>query len=179
MGTKNNPGKFDCYAAAQPDEPMFVLLARDRHMPALVWIWASLRELDGEDPEKVTEARDCAQAAVEWAYFRGRRSVGFGQVMLASAFDLIRFVNHAAAKEHKNLPTDTEVVRRMLAMTEFEAYKAPSGPTAEQRLATVAALAKALEAHHIAQNKLVNRDPAKSKTLSLIREMLAAAGGPQ
>lgn len=29
MGTKNNPGAFDCYANAEPDEPMFVLLARD------------------------------------------------------------------------------------------------------------------------------------------------------
>jgi hypothetical protein len=29
MGTKSNPGPFDCYAKAEPDEPMFVLLARD------------------------------------------------------------------------------------------------------------------------------------------------------
>ena len=29
MGTKNNPGKFDCYEHAKPDEPMFVLLGRD------------------------------------------------------------------------------------------------------------------------------------------------------
>ncbi|HAW11807.1 MAG TPA: aspartate decarboxylase, partial [Chloroflexi bacterium] len=29
MGTKNNPGKFDCYDDAHPDEPMFVLLGRD------------------------------------------------------------------------------------------------------------------------------------------------------
>ena len=51
MGTKNNPGEFDCYANAQPDEPMFVLLGRDKHAPALVWLWAVLRQLDGEKPE--------------------------------------------------------------------------------------------------------------------------------
>jgi len=28
MATKKNPGEFDCYANAGPDEPMFVLLAR-------------------------------------------------------------------------------------------------------------------------------------------------------
>ncbi len=43
MGTKNNPGKFDCYAKAEPDEPMFVLLARDRIAPTLVRIWAAIR----------------------------------------------------------------------------------------------------------------------------------------
>lgn len=36
MGTKNNPGAFDCYANAEPDEPMFVLLGRDKHAPAPV-----------------------------------------------------------------------------------------------------------------------------------------------
>ena len=25
MGTKNEPGEFDCYAAAEPDEPMFII----------------------------------------------------------------------------------------------------------------------------------------------------------
>ena len=26
MGTKNNPGKWDCYANAEPDEPMIKLV---------------------------------------------------------------------------------------------------------------------------------------------------------
>ena len=39
MGTKNNPGTFDCYANAEGDEPMFVLLGRDKHAPTLVWLW--------------------------------------------------------------------------------------------------------------------------------------------
>lgn len=60
MGTKNNPGAFDCYAAAAPDEPMFVLLGRDRHAPLLVTLWAWMREIDGENAVKVAEARDCA-----------------------------------------------------------------------------------------------------------------------
>ena len=29
MGTKRNPATYDCYDKAEPDEPLFVLLARD------------------------------------------------------------------------------------------------------------------------------------------------------
>lgn len=64
MGTKNNPGKFDCYANAAPDEPMFILLARDADAPALVYLWACMREAMGEEAVKVQEARDCAAAMV-------------------------------------------------------------------------------------------------------------------
>lgn len=60
MGTKNSPGAFDCYANARPDEPMFVLLARDKHAPILVRLWAELRALDGEDLAKLEEAEACA-----------------------------------------------------------------------------------------------------------------------
>ena len=43
MATKNNPGQFDCYENAAPDEPMFILLARDPVAPALVEAWRALR----------------------------------------------------------------------------------------------------------------------------------------
>lgn len=66
MGTKINPGRFDCYDAAAPDEPMFVLLARDRHAPMLIEQWADMRRREGEDPAKVQEAIDCAQSMRAW-----------------------------------------------------------------------------------------------------------------
>jgi hypothetical protein len=66
MGTKSNPGEFDCYTNAEPDEPMFVLLGRDRFAPALVQLWADAREIDGETAEKVAEARECAQTMHHW-----------------------------------------------------------------------------------------------------------------
>ena len=43
MGTKRNPGRFDCYHAAEPNEELFVLLARDRLAPFLTAIWAKVR----------------------------------------------------------------------------------------------------------------------------------------
>lgn len=66
MGTKNKPGDYDCYANADPDEPMFVLLGRDDRAPALVEQWAAISEARGTEPAKVAEARTCAAAMRAW-----------------------------------------------------------------------------------------------------------------
>jgi hypothetical protein len=72
MGTKNAPGKFDCYAAADPDEPMFVLLGRDPSAGALVRFWARMRFGSSEDPDKLEEALSCADALDAWAKKLGK-----------------------------------------------------------------------------------------------------------
>lgn len=75
MGTKNNPGKFDCYAHAEPDEPMFVLLGRDPVASMVVGLWIMLRAHLGEtSPEKLEEARVCGIAMVDYAIARGKGS---------------------------------------------------------------------------------------------------------
>lgn len=66
MGTKNNPGQFDCYANAGPDEPMFILLARDPLAPILVRLWADLRAHLAGNPSKVLEARACADTMEDY-----------------------------------------------------------------------------------------------------------------
>ena len=69
MGTKANPGDYDCYANAEDDEPMFVLLARDKYAPALVFLWAHLRstiEHSSDDGDQILEATECAVAMMEW-----------------------------------------------------------------------------------------------------------------
>lgn len=69
MGTKNNPGDFDCYRAADPDEPMFVLLGRDPLAAGLVREWADQREAVALTPRqfsKVVEARRCADMMDVW-----------------------------------------------------------------------------------------------------------------
>lgn len=73
MGTKNRPGQFDCYANALPDEPMFILLARDPDFYRLVSEWADRRERDircGQRPDSdwdmVHEARRCAALGESW-----------------------------------------------------------------------------------------------------------------
>lgn len=72
MGTKNNPGQFDCYEKAHPDEEMFVLLGRDPSGAALVRAWARIREAGGEDPAVVAEAMECADKMDAWAEEQGK-----------------------------------------------------------------------------------------------------------
>lgn len=128
MGTKNDPGMFDCYAGAAPDEPLFTLLARDKHAPTLVWLWATLRELDGENEAKVAEARACAGNMMAWAHDHNRPVVGFGQATLAGVMELIRAINTASHKlgdKAKNEMTDLDAMRMFMAETAFE----PAVPT--------------------------------------------------
>lgn len=73
MGTKSKPGDYDCYANAAPDEPMFILLARDASAPFIVARWADCREdmiREGSKPKEdmamVREARECAVAMLNW-----------------------------------------------------------------------------------------------------------------
>jgi hypothetical protein len=56
MGSKINPGKFDCYEKALPDEPMMVLLGRDPLAPYLTQIWAMLRTGNRNDAGKIFTA---------------------------------------------------------------------------------------------------------------------------
>ena len=69
MGTKEAPGEPDCYAEARPNEPIFILLGRDRHAPVLVRLWALLRHREGEDGVIVDGALDIANAMGD--YFNG------------------------------------------------------------------------------------------------------------
>lgn len=71
MGTKNEPGNFDCYGKAEDDEPMFTLLARDPLAPALVRLWADLRTLTRGESAKVEEAQQCAEAMEDWQRAQG------------------------------------------------------------------------------------------------------------
>lgn len=80
MGTKNNPGEFDCEAHAEPDEPKFTLLARDKDAPSAVRRWASKREdrkcnefhvllksdLPAEEIRQIDEALECANDMEDW-----------------------------------------------------------------------------------------------------------------
>lgn len=76
MGTKANPGSFDCYHAAADDEPMFVLLARDPLAPGLIRQWAAMRKAARGDSPKVGEAENCADSMDEWRSARDAAAEG-------------------------------------------------------------------------------------------------------
>lgn len=74
MGTKKDPGKYDCHAKAKDDEPMFTLLARDPSAPVLLRVWALLRQRSNpEEEEKIQEALRCADAMTAWHAQHGTR----------------------------------------------------------------------------------------------------------
>lgn len=73
MGAKQDPGAFKYLDKALPDEPFFVLLARDQQGAGLVLLWANEREtginegrFPESDREKVAEARQIAERMKEW-----------------------------------------------------------------------------------------------------------------
>lgn len=66
MSTKQNPGTYDCYAKLAIDEPYFVLRAKDPNAPALVKLWADLRETQYGHYAKLDEARLCAAQMEDW-----------------------------------------------------------------------------------------------------------------
>jgi hypothetical protein len=87
MGTKNNPGQFNCYDKAENNEPLFTLLGRDPQGADFVHLWAALRAKDYHgadrifdrmkltaanqahkhgDADKVAEAVNCAEAMRSW-----------------------------------------------------------------------------------------------------------------
>ncbi len=67
MGTKSDPGTYDCWAKALPDEPVFVFLGRDVHAPDAIRLWADLREQEEGPSDKVDEARALADGMERWA----------------------------------------------------------------------------------------------------------------
>lgn len=95
MGTKNNPGKWDCYANAKPDEPMFVLLGRDPLASYLVNLWALARvQMDMQDADQAKEALDCAEAMMQYAKSLGK-DCNPAEVALGQAF--VRIITNEPA----------------------------------------------------------------------------------
>lgn len=111
-----------CVSRAEPGEPTFALLGRDRHAAVLVHLWAVLRELDGEDPDVWKEADRIAQEMVLYNVERGRTTVGTATGLLAAVLDLVRVANHSArAAKARNAETDIEYFRSIMAILNTEA----------------------------------------------------------
>lgn len=90
MGTKANPGAYDCYAKLKDDEPHFVLMGRDPLAGTLVRAWAggAVMRLDGHleregrdkvpadyvtrEQAKISEANRCADAMDAYCRANGK-----------------------------------------------------------------------------------------------------------
>jgi len=150
MATKNNPGAWDCYANAHPDEPMFILLGRDKHAPILVHLWSLLRELDGEDPAKIAEAHKCLRDMLAWLRDLGKAPAHRGVLMHALAVDTIRLERIATRMFSSHSTEEADVTGALEIMRAFD--NAPprevinAAPTSEyHRLAGIAAIIEAVD----------------------------------
>lgn len=74
MGTKTNPGKFNCYAKADPNEEMFILLGRDpcAAVTVLFWRWIRMQTGDNEQSVQLDEALKSVLLLNENAQARGK-----------------------------------------------------------------------------------------------------------
>ncbi len=78
MGTRNKPGKWDCYSKLEPDEPHFVIMGRDPSASLLISLWAMLREQSiscvdtSNEGEKIEEARECSRDCLKYAIGLGK-----------------------------------------------------------------------------------------------------------
>lgn len=69
MGTKENPGEFDCHGNAESDEPVFTLVARDPSAPDTIRNWCRHRVFTGKNKisdEQIREALECADNMEDW-----------------------------------------------------------------------------------------------------------------
>lgn len=105
MGTKNNPGRFDAFDKAEPDEPMFVLLGRDPLAPLLIELWAHARHRSGEDVEKVLEAKSCANACTHWLLKKGKHPATEHAETLRALIDV---ANRCLNKLYDDCPEEVE-----------------------------------------------------------------------
>ena len=114
--------------------PTFVLVGWDRHAATLLWLWAAMRELDGEDPAVVHQARLDLVRFLDYAHSEGRKVYGLGQSVLTGCMELISTVNGlmvqaraaGTGEDPKNQATDIETLRRWLAETQFDMGGSPS-----------------------------------------------------
>lgn len=112
--TKNNPGPFNCYEKAEPNEPMFVLLGRDISALPTIYSWIGFRIMKGQslsDPqiqEAITAAKDCH----EWAKKLGKvmpkeleDAMNYTMLMLQNAVSESAI---ASALDEQPLPPDSD-----------------------------------------------------------------------
>jgi hypothetical protein len=126
--TNNNHDQdpLDCYHRAEPGEPTFTLLGRDKHAPILVWLWALLRQMDGEKPERVHDARERAMAMLGYLVGRGRRAVGIGQAAMAAVTELVNCAGCANLVEDES-DSQAAIVGRFRALLVITDFMNPDG----------------------------------------------------
>ena len=73
MGTKADPGQYDCYGNADLHEPLFTLVGRDPTAGPTVALWVALRRALGDtDEAKLEEAERIADQLAQYGRQQGK-----------------------------------------------------------------------------------------------------------
>jgi hypothetical protein len=82
MATKleNFEDPASCWSQADDNEQVFVFRERDRHAPALIRLWAEMREKEGEPAEVCNEARETAGMMEDAQTAQGRVTLSLDAV---------------------------------------------------------------------------------------------------
>jgi hypothetical protein len=125
MGTKQTPGKFDCYDKALPDEPMFILLARDPDFYKVVMEWCNRRtraielgKRPASDRWLVAEAMRCAVEGLLWRLNndgKWRETQTAAKPIEVVWPDADGFYRDNVSRETLEIPWETETPRRDLS----------------------------------------------------------------
>lgn len=134
MGTKLNPGNFDCYTKAEDDEPMFILLARDPTAPRLIREWVAMRSSTGlTTSDKIEEALKCAYDMEDWRFEREQAKLrDFGYHVVVCSCGKVGIRDKNAGERHmahnpdtRNLTNTVHVWNGRAWLNEHE-YKDPA-----------------------------------------------------
>lgn len=116
MGTKNNPGPYDCYAKLESDEPYFVLRGKDPIGWLLVQVWVTLRKYMADDllpteyEKKLNEASDTANRMKDWSALKGTFLPGvLTPVWIRKAFANIAYGEFGRTERDKDWSPPPEV----------------------------------------------------------------------
>lgn len=110
MGTKKNPGKFDCYKEAADDEPLFIIRGSDSTAGALIVLWRALKKQLREDGkstisnDRLEEALALRDEMDAYARSRGKSMVDVRDAMIKVFSRMRRFGDTVAI-----MPTEAEL----------------------------------------------------------------------
>ena len=121
MGTKNNPGNYDCYEKAADDEPIFILRANDPLAPKLVRKWVAMDMGEKKHTKKTIKkwmnAVHIADDMEKWKrkhVLTGKeapdsvpKDYGFDEEMLGHLKDVAEFTHDLSKQKHTERQIET------------------------------------------------------------------------
>lgn len=116
---KNDLGPEAVLDKVAVDEPSFVLRAKDKYAPTLVWLWSVMYALEYQDKDVVARAQDIFVKMLAYQSEHGIPVAGIGQSALAALCELIKVANFRVSNAPVEMSNDDKF-RMFLCQTKLE-----------------------------------------------------------